>query len=233
MLRRSTPLSRLASTVGGMRRILKNKGSTIDYIRQAVETGVYRTQDELEKVWKERRDSTDDLHVIMRRFRQDIVRGSAIQDYPDEYLILQQHPPIPDPPRTPVKFREPPEPNPVEHLVRQYYQKFQQQHRRKNRSLAADMSSSSSTTTSTSASSPEDYYSRLLGIPAPAMNSCLGQKSAGLQKAYAAAVNNYQLERTSNVTEEAMAQVEALLQESQAQEMAIRMNGHSPKQPQK
>lgn len=88
---------RMASTVGGMRRILKHKGTVPNYIRQAVETGVYRSNEELEKVWKERRESADDLKTVMRRFRQDIVRGSSIQDYPVEYLILKQHPPVPDP----------------------------------------------------------------------------------------------------------------------------------------
>ena len=82
----------MASTVGGQRRILKRKGSVLEYIRQAVESGVYRTDEELEKVWKERRESALELRVIMNRFRQDIVRGSNIHDYPIEYLIHEQHP---------------------------------------------------------------------------------------------------------------------------------------------
>lgn len=82
----------MVSTVGGQRRILKRGISVLDYIRKAVETGVYRTETELAKLRKDRRESSEDLRVIMRRFRQDIVRGSHIHDYPVEYLIHEQHP---------------------------------------------------------------------------------------------------------------------------------------------
>jgi hypothetical protein len=54
----------MVSIVGGMHWILKNKGSTIEYIHQAIKTGVYCTQDELKKVWKEHRDSTNDLQSL-------------------------------------------------------------------------------------------------------------------------------------------------------------------------
>lgn len=82
----------MVSTIGGQRRILKRKGSVLEYIRRAVETGVYRTNEELARVVKERREATDDLRFVMQRFRQDIVRGSNIQDYPVEYFIHEQHP---------------------------------------------------------------------------------------------------------------------------------------------
>jgi hypothetical protein len=79
---------KMVSTSGGMRRILKNKGTVANYIRQAVESGSYRSEEELQAVYKERRDSADDLKTIMRRFRQDIVRGTAVHDYPIEYRIF-------------------------------------------------------------------------------------------------------------------------------------------------
>lgn len=72
----------------GMRSILKRKLAAHEYIKKAVEAGVYRTNEELMQCEKQRMDSADDLAVIMRRFRQDIVRGTSIHDYPDEYLIL-------------------------------------------------------------------------------------------------------------------------------------------------
>jgi hypothetical protein len=46
------------STKGGMRRILKDKGTVANYIRQAVETGTYRSQEELQAVYKSVRTPT-------------------------------------------------------------------------------------------------------------------------------------------------------------------------------
>jgi hypothetical protein len=200
----------MASTSAGQRRILKKQGTVIEYIRRAVETGVYRTDEELEQVRKERRLGNDDLRVIMQRFRQDIVRGSAIHDYPVEYLILQQHPPIPDPPRTPVKFLKQLQapPNPIDRLTKKYLQREQQQ------------SGGSSGPVST-----EDYYRRLLGVQAAEASSqqqysSLRQKPAAVQKAYAAAIAHYQLQRTDSLSDkEAMRRVdELLLQQSRTEQ---------------
>jgi hypothetical protein len=89
-----------------------------------VESGTYRTNEEIGKMLRDRAEAsglsavdindpefeqddsqgTHDLHAVMRRFRQDIHRGSAVVDYPKEYLILRQHPPFPEPPRTPAKM---------------------------------------------------------------------------------------------------------------------------------
>ena len=208
MLRRSLPTAKLASTLGGMRRILKNKGTTINYIRQAVDTGVYRTAEEIEKVRIERRDSTDDMIVIMDRFRQNCVRGSFVHDYPEEYLILQQHPPIPDPPRIPKKHMRKMrrEPNPTERLVGKYMQRQQNQHQGGDGDTTATMTT-------------EEYYRRLLGVPAPTYQMAMGLKPAALQQAYAKALRHYQLERTEGLTEEeALAQVEALVAQQDARE---------------
>lgn len=196
----------MASTVGGQRRILKRHGSVVDFIRRAVESGVYRTDDELDQVRKERREGTDDLRVIMRRFRQDIVRGSSIHDYPVEYLILQQHPPIPDPPRTPVKLLKQllPPPNPVERLTKKYLQR-----------QTNNRSSGGSGPVST-----EDYYRRLLGVQAAENQqqySSLCQKPAAVQKAYAAAITHYQLQQTEGLSEaETMRRVDELLSQQSA-----------------
>lgn len=204
---RTLPRPKMISTAGGMRRILKNKGSVIDYIRDAVESGVYRTNEELEKVKKERRDSADDLQTIMYRFRHDIVRGSSVHDYPTEYLILQQHPPIPDPPRTPVKLlkrmRAPP--NPTERLAKKYMEKQRGTEEQAGEEPFEGEASGAPNTA-------QEYYRRLLGVPAPPVSSALGQKTAAVQKAYAVAVKQYQLQRTAGLSEgEALRQVEELL----------------------
>lgn len=209
MLRRTQPLQMGA----GMRRILKNKGRVIDYIRQSVKAGTYRTSEELEQVMKERNDSEDDLRVVMRRFRQDIIRGSQVHDYPIEYRILEQHPPIPDPPVIPKKYLRtmPKEPNPVEPLVEKYYRRQQRVEDEESTELSLD-----------------DYYRRLLGVPAPSLGGSSGSstslalKPASFQKAYAAAITHYSLQRTKNMSdEEAMQAVDELLKEQEKTEIYV------------
>lgn len=209
MLRRTQPLQMSA----GMRRILKNKGRVIDYIRQSVKAGTYRTSEELEQVMKERNDSEDDLRVVMRRFRQDIIRGSQVHDYPIEYRILEQHPPIPDPPVIPKKYLRtmPKEPNPVEPLVEKYYRRQQRVEEEESTELSV-----------------EDYYRRLLGVPAPSLagasgsSTSLALKPASLQKAYAAAITHYKLQRTKNMSdEEAVQAVDELLKEQEKAEIHV------------
>jgi hypothetical protein len=99
----------------------------------------------------------------MRRFRQDIVRDSGIADYPIEYQILQQHPPIPDPPRTPVKWlrRMPVQANPVRKLASNYLhrmEKRQKNAQNANSNVGSDQYDAGNTL------SADDYH-RLLGVP--------------------------------------------------------------------
>jgi hypothetical protein len=196
---------KMISTSGGMRRILKNKGSVANYIRQAVQAGTYRSEEELQAVYRERRDSSDDLKTIMRRFRQDIVRGTAVHDYPVEYRILQQHPPVPDPPRTPVKWlrKLKPEPNPVRKLASKYLNRLQ------NVQHAPTLSAA-------------DYYERLLGVSKLDQSRVMGQKTAATSKAYAVAVKQFQLQRVEGLSErQALQQVEDLLQEQNVNERVV------------
>jgi hypothetical protein len=89
MVSATVAVCRLASTAGGMRRILKRKGSVVDYIQKAVETGVYRSEEELQACIEARRDA-DDLSSVMRRFRQDVIRGTYVHDYPTEYRFVSR-----------------------------------------------------------------------------------------------------------------------------------------------
>jgi hypothetical protein len=199
----------MASTVGGQRRILKHHGSVVDYIRKAVDSGVYRTKEELEIVIKQRKDGIEDLRVIMDRLRQDIVRGSHIQDYPTEYLILEQHPPILDPPRTPVRILRQlrPPPNPLHKLTKKYLKRYERQ---TSSSILSKRQASDHTDPHTGGPvSSEEYYRRLLGVQQAAnatssssystgSNQMLGgptmyQKPVVVQKAYTAAVLHYDL----------------------------------------
>jgi hypothetical protein len=211
---------KMVSTTGGMRRILKNKGTVANYIRQAVESGSYRSEEELQAVYKERRDSADDLKTIMRRFRQDIVRGTAVHDYPVEYRILQQHPPIPDPPKTPVKWlrKMKAAPNPVRKLASNYLSRMEQTQKNKQSQSSGSGSGNGNGGNNYGGSgsgsghlSADDYH-RLLGVPRPSPTQAMGQKTAATTKAYAVAVKQYQLQRTEGLSErQALAEVEQLL----------------------
>jgi hypothetical protein len=164
----SKALQAVITTKGGMRRILKRGIPTIDFIRLAVETGVYRTHEEIEQLKKERRESSEDLRIIMNRFRQDIIRGSYIQDYPTEYLIMNQHPPIPDPPRIPLKMlrKEQPPPNPLDSLTKKYL------NRQHTEVFSGKMTA-------------EEYYRRLLGVQAAESRQfqpSMSHKPAAVQK---------------------------------------------------
>jgi hypothetical protein len=231
---------RMASTRGGMRRILKQRLPTVEYIRRAVETGVYRSNDELEKVRKERRDSADDLKTIMNRFRQDVVRGSNIHDYPIEYRILKQHPPLPDPPRIPAriakKMKE--RDNPAEKLVHKILERQQQQGgsgfaSKKKKASSFSKRGGGGTKGGAGASgaaaappppqTTDEYYRRLFGASAraPSRGTAMGQKPAYVQKAYAAAIKCFELQRTTPgglSEDEALARVDELLAEQEQHE---------------
>ena len=211
----------MISTVRGMRRILKHEYSTPEYIRRAVESGIYRTQEEIREVRKKRQESTEDISLIMRRFRQDIVRGTSVHDYPIEYQILMQHPPIPDPLRTPKKLRRKLEAEAasqgeaeassasksIEKYVKTYLKRYGSGTLQKRKWKTGPPETA------------EEYYRRLLGVEAPRANQAMGQKPAILRKAYAAAVKHYQLIRTDGMEDhEALQRVEEILHAQDVQE---------------
>ena len=96
----------MVSTANGQRRILKQIPHLLEYIEKAVETGIYRTNDEIDAAVRaiEKGDVLKrEPEVAIQRFRKDIVRGTQVQDYPFEYYVLRQYPPIPIQARIPVK----------------------------------------------------------------------------------------------------------------------------------
>lgn len=234
---RTFPRAKMVSTAGGMRRILKQQPRVTKYIRQAVESGVYRTSSELEAVRKQRAAASDDLRTVMRRFRQDIVRGSSVQDYPTEYLLLMQHPPFPDPPRTPLKLlrKKAAKPNPVAKLVKQNMRRQEAEERKlKGKYYGDGMGEAADGLDDDHGDAngkngkdgmpqtTEEYYRRLLGVAPPRTSTAMGQKTAAVQKAYAAAVKQYQLQRTEGLSEEdALAQVDALLAQEDIKERTV------------
>ena len=190
---------RSISTRHGQRRILKYIPPVKEYIERAVETGVYRTGDEIDAAMEAlKRGHAGDLNfveprVAVNRFRRDLIRGTQVQDYPHEYHILAQHPPIPRPPRTPKKLLRQMEAAQPKHPTKKLAQKYLKRQ-------------------TESRSSKEDYYQKLLGVQPPAENYAMGQKSAVLSKAYAYAVKQYEVMRTQDVSEqEALNIVDQLL----------------------
>jgi len=88
------------STSHGQIRILKHATpDLLTYIQKAVQTGVYRSSEEIEEMNQKLKENPSDL----RRVRWNIQRGSRIQDYPREYEILSLNPPSPFKPKIPVK----------------------------------------------------------------------------------------------------------------------------------
>eukprot|EP00536_Pseudo-nitzschia_multiseries_P005196 jgi/Psemu1/254295/estExt_Genewise1Plus.C_950015 len=194
------------STSHGQIRILKHSTpDLLTYIQKAVQTGVYRSSDEIEEMNQKLRDNPSD----MRRVRWNIQRGSKIQDYPKEYEILSLNPPAPFKPRIPVKDQKKiynkyvQENRPTDRLAQNYLNRQRHMDRNSSEPLTAD-----------------EYYRRLLGSnKAPKAESAMGAKSAMIAKAYAVAVKQYEVMRTGNLSEkEAMEKVEELLAEDDLKE---------------
>lgn len=189
------------STHHGQQRILKHSTpDLITYIQKAVQTGIYRSNEEIEEMNELLQDSPSDL----KRIRWHVPRGSKIQDYPKEYEILSLNPPAPFRPKMPLKDQ------------RKAMNKYIQEHRPTDRLarnfLARQQKSGAS---SGEPATAEEYYQRLLGAnKAPKMNSAMGSKSAMVNKAYAVAVKQYHLMRTEHLSEkDALDKVEELLKE--------------------
>lgn len=73
---------RLISTRHGMRRILKQTLPVKEFIEKAVNTGIYRSREEIDQYMKDMRDSQTgdvDPRVVNWRFRNDYVRGVKVQ----------------------------------------------------------------------------------------------------------------------------------------------------------
>lgn len=186
------------STAHGQQRILKHgTPDLLTYIQKAVQTGVYRSNEEIEEMNQSLQDNPQDW----KRIRWHVPRGSNIQDYPKEYQILSLNPPAPFRPRMPLKDQ------------RKAMNKFIQDHRPTDR-LARNYLARQQRTSAEPATA-EAYYQRLLGAnKAPKGNSAMASKSALLNKAYAVAVKQYHIMRTENLSEkDALSRVEELLKD--------------------
>eukprot|EP00581_Thalassiosira_minuscula_P014151 CAMPEP_0183721028 /NCGR_PEP_ID=MMETSP0737-20130205/13467_1 /TAXON_ID=385413 /ORGANISM="Thalassiosira miniscula, Strain CCMP1093" /LENGTH=782 /DNA_ID=CAMNT_0025950991 /DNA_START=126 /DNA_END=2474 /DNA_ORIENTATION=+ len=107
MLRATPTLHKMASTQGGMRRILKKRLPVPRYIELAVKAGSYKspsTRPHYLGLHDVPQDTNKRLTPREREERLKLRRG--VMDYPTEYEILSMNPPLPTPPRTPVRVRK-------------------------------------------------------------------------------------------------------------------------------
>ncbi len=194
------------STSHGQIRILKHATpDLLTYIQKAVQTGVYRSSEEIEEMNQKLKENPSEL----RRVRWNVQRGSKIQDYPREYEILSLNPPSPFKPKIPVKEQKKiynkyvQENLPTDRLAQNYLNRQNHQDRSSSEPMTAD-----------------EYYRRLLGSnKALKADTAMGSKSAMVAKAYAVAVKQYEIMRTGNLSEkDALEKVEELLAKEDYQE---------------
>ena len=194
------------STSHGQIRILKHATpDLLTYIQKAVQTGVYRSSEEIEEMNQKLKENPSDL----RRVRWNVQRGSKIQDYPREYEILSLNPPSPFKPKIPVKDQKKiynkhvQENLPTDRLAQNYLNRERHNNRNSSEPMTAD-----------------EYYRRLLGSnKALKADMAMGSKSAMVAKSYAVAVKQYEIMRTGNLSEkEAMEKVEELLAKDEFEE---------------
>lgn len=106
MLRATAPVQKLASTHGGMRRILKKRLPVQKYIELAVKAGSYKSPSTRPN-YLGLHDLPEIKGYMTPREREERLKlQRGIIDYPTEYEILSLNPPLPEPPRTPVRVRK-------------------------------------------------------------------------------------------------------------------------------
>eukprot|EP00984_Skeletonema_dohrnii_P012986 scaffold5333_cov95-Skeletonema_dohrnii-CCMP3373.AAC.2 len=97
----------MASTHGGMRRILKKRLPVQKYIELAVKAGSYKSPSTRPNYLglHDQRDNNNSFQTTREREESMKMRRGII-DYPTEHEILSLNPPLPIPPRTPVRIRK-------------------------------------------------------------------------------------------------------------------------------
>ena len=184
----------MASTHGGMRRILKRRPAVVDYIRQSVQAGTYRNPNQ--------RGRPNNRRVQQQRY-------DPRNPYPVAYEILSMNPPLPEPPRIPRPLRKERARSrlPTDRLVRSFLRRHDDRVRSSNPPTGAE--------------AEEARYARLFGLTPAAPSDAMGQKSTVVANAYTFALRQYELLREDEVgggegrmtEEESVEAVERLLAE--------------------
>jgi len=199
-MQQTKTLRKMASTMGGMRRILKTRPQPVDYLRYAVQCGIYQDPDA---------PSAPSYQQGGRSPNGD----SDIMNHPTSYEILTLNPPIPEPPRVTLKEirrRERSRALPTDKLVKSYMRRYD-----------ARMKASSPLT---DAQKEEQYYNKILGFINPMedtnLGTAMGRKSSALNHAYEFAMKQYNvLQDNKGISEKESIQiVEDLLAKEETNE---------------
>ncbi|KAL7471474.1 hypothetical protein ACHAXS_011756 [Conticribra weissflogii] len=108
MLRATPPLTKLATTLHGQRRILKTKLPVHKYIQMAVQSGSYKYPYKRPHYlgMQDLPRGGNPRHSSKREREEQLKARRGILDYPTEYEILTLNPPLPIPARIPVRMRK-------------------------------------------------------------------------------------------------------------------------------
>ena len=203
MVHQTSPLTRMATTHHGMRRILKRRPAVVDYIRQSVETGVFQ---DLEA------NNPNNRRNNRYQQQQGSQFGNGVPQYPKYYEILSLNPPIPQPPKITKNLRRERAQMhlPTDRLIKSYLKRHDQRVRSSHPPTEAELE--------------ERRYAKLLGLSPPSSSDAMGRKSTVMANAYTFAVKQYDLLRADEAQggdmteEESIEVVEKLLAEEAERE---------------
>lgn len=225
-------LSRLASTKAGMRKILKTRLPPVDYIKWAVQTGIYKS------IYYPDTNSNSSNNNRQNDNRHNRSAGGGgggddqahhrmpkINPYPEEYEILTLNPPLPMRPRLSKKD--------YRYLQREMKLKEQQEKEKGQNHTGLDLKKVLPTSDKlvkkymqrydnrmksisqlTDAQREDEYYQNILGISERKktndFNSAMGRKSSVLNHAYDFALKQYQVLSDSHRNDQVMSEEDSI-----------------------
>jgi hypothetical protein len=233
-MRNTASLQRMATTKVGMRKILKQQLAPVDYIKKAVQTGVYK------KIYHPDEDMQNKNRRGGGRQQQrqpnPFEFAPKVDPYPFEYEVLTLNPPLPFKPRLSKKdlrflqLEKASAENgngskmPTEKLVKKYMQRYD--NRMKSASPMSD------------AQREDEYYRNILGVSGVKnsnsssdgsdedLSTAMSRKPAVLNHAYEFSLKQYQvLSENENMTEDESISIveEILAKEEKDERMQSRM----------
>lgn len=192
-MHQTAALHKMASTHGGMRNILKQKPSAVQFLKWSVETGIHKDLPQNQPQKFNRYNNNNNNR-----------RNKGIK-YPIEYELLTLNPPIPEAPRIPKKMQRKEQSSlPTDRLVKSYMRRYDARMK--------------AMTNLTDAEKEQYYYRKTLGIDQKSDASmAMGRKSAVLSHAYEFALRQFQvMQQDPNLSEEdSIDVVEELLREEE------------------
>ena len=156
-MHQTAALHKMASTHGGMRNILKQKPSAVQFLKWSVETGIHKDlpQNQPQKFNRYNNNNNN--------------RRNKGPRYPIEYELLTLNPPIPEAPRIPKKMQRKEQSSlPTDQLVKSYMRRYDARMK--------------AMTNLTDAEKEQYYYRKTLGIDQKSDASmAMGRKSVSFE----------------------------------------------------